>query len=138
MSHRIHVVVNGKPYDVEIEDLTASPLIVKVNGQLYEVLLEKGSQEKPDLASQSTNQPTNQPTYTLSAPMPGNISHIAIAIGDEVQIGQVLCTLEAMKMQNAIRSPRNGVITGIAIQPGQAVNHGDDLMVIAPLPNAND
>jgi biotin carboxyl carrier protein len=59
--------------------------------------------------------------------MPGNILDIAVKPGDRVAVRQQLCSLEAMKMKNAIRSPGEGVIASVEVAEGQAVAHGDVL-----------
>ncbi len=64
----------------------------------------------------------------VRAPMPGHIVDIVVKPGDEVSVGQTLCSLEAMKMKNAIRSPRDGLIAGVEVTTGQAVAHGDILV----------
>jgi biotin carboxyl carrier protein len=74
---------------------------------------------------------TNHPEDTgraIRAPIPGVILSVAIREGSEVTIGQDLCTLEAMKMKNSIRSPRKGVIASVHVSAGQAVQHHDILM----------
>ncbi len=134
MSHRVQIIVNGRPYQVEIEDLAASPLTVRVNGQTYTV--EAAPSGEPVEVSASSHQGgvtavAAPQTKTITAPLPGHIASIAVSVGDTIQTGQVLCTLEAMKMQNAIRSPRDGVIASVAVQEGQAVNHGDVLLTFA-------
>jgi len=57
--------------------------------------------------------------------MPGIVLNIAVRPGDHVDFGQRLCSLEAMKMNNAIRSPRDGVIATIHVTEGQTVLHHD-------------
>jgi biotin carboxyl carrier protein len=59
--------------------------------------------------------------------MPGNVLNIEVKAGDRVSFRQQLCSLEAMKMKNAIRSPRDGVIASVEVSEGQAVSHGDVL-----------
>jgi biotin carboxyl carrier protein len=63
----------------------------------------------------------------VRAPMPGNILDIAVKPGNKVSFRQPLCSLEAMKMKNVIRSPRDGVIARVEVSDGQAVSHGDVL-----------
>jgi glutaconyl-CoA/methylmalonyl-CoA decarboxylase subunit gamma len=65
---------------------------------------------------------------TLTAPMPGAIVSVAVAPGARVRRGDVLLTLEAMKMMNAIRAPRDAVVSEIAVAAGQTVAFGDALM----------
>jgi len=64
----------------------------------------------------------------IKAPMPGLILEINVAIGQEVQEGDNLLILEAMKMENSFDSPRSGVIKSIAIEKGQAVDKGQLLI----------
>ena len=62
------------------------------------------------------------------SPLPGVIIAILVKSGDKVERGQELCTLEAMKMKNAIRSNREGMIASIAVNVSDQVNHGQVLM----------
>jgi biotin carboxyl carrier protein len=66
--------------------------------------------------------------WTLSAPMPGVILEISVKSGDTVARGQQIAVLEAMKMQNSIKSPRAGTIAEVCINAGQAVGHGDAIV----------
>ena len=60
--------------------------------------------------------------------MPGGITKDEVEAGSTVTRGQVLLTLEAMKMYNAIRSPRDGVVAEVLVQAGQQVAYGDVLV----------
>jgi biotin carboxyl carrier protein len=141
---RVKVIVNGKPYVVEVGELTASPLTVTVNGQPYVVMIEMIESDagapaqiaalekvaRPTSAPEKVPVPTGPagPAITqVKAPMPGNILDISVKPGDTVRFGQPLCALEAMKMKSAIRSPRDGVIASVQVTPGQAVAYGDVL-----------
>lgn len=68
----------------------------------------------------------------ISAPMPGLIKSLSVAIGDSVKKGATLLTLEAMKMENAIKSPLSGTVKNISVKPGQAVEKGVLLCEIIP------
>jgi biotin carboxyl carrier protein len=153
---RLKVTVNGNPFLVEIEDLSTSPLIVKVNGQSYVVEIETDEGENtlvgktpPALdmaflptpvslaAPVSTSVPAKAPSpsvpagaiaKTVKAPMPGHIIDILVKPGDEINTGQPLCLLEAMKMKNTIRSPRGGTIASIDVTLEQSVGYGDILV----------
>lgn len=61
------------------------------------------------------------------APMPGKVIRLLVSVGDEVQTGQGLVVVEAMKMQNEIRSPKKGKVERLQVKEGQAVNAGDVL-----------
>jgi biotin carboxyl carrier protein len=62
--------------------------------------------------------------------MPGKILDIAINAGDQVQQGQVLCALEAMKMKSPIRALRAGTVHQVQVHDGQTVDYGDLLFVV--------
>jgi glutaconyl-CoA/methylmalonyl-CoA decarboxylase subunit gamma len=148
------VQIDGRSFQVEIENLDARPVIAVVDGQAFEVW------PGPDGASQyEIKQPTrpatrpagskavpspetrklspHQPAPLLGAnggmklvraPIPGVIISVAIEVGEEVNAGQELCVLEAMKMKNAIRATRAGVIADVLVAPGQQVKHNDPLV----------
>jgi biotin carboxyl carrier protein len=63
--------------------------------------------------------------------MPGTILDIRVQPGDEVAFQQELCSLEAMKMKNSIRSPRAGRIAEVRVAEGQTVAYGDVLFTFA-------
>ena len=65
---------------------------------------------------------------TLAAPMPGVVLEVSVKPGDAVVRGQQIAILEAMKMQNSIKSPRAGTIAEVCVAAGQAVGHGDALI----------
>jgi biotin carboxyl carrier protein len=64
----------------------------------------------------------------LTAPMPGVILDVGVKPGDIVDRGQVVAVLEAMKMQNSIKSPRAGTVAEVCVTVGQAVGHGDTII----------
>jgi biotin carboxyl carrier protein len=65
---------------------------------------------------------------TVRAPMPGQIRAVPVSPGSQVARGELLCVLEAMKMNNQIRAPHGGVIAEVHVNPGAQVNYGDPLM----------
>ncbi|MBO0713234.1 MAG: ATP-grasp domain-containing protein [Acidimicrobiales bacterium] len=62
---------------------------------------------------------------TVTVPMQGTIVSVAVAAGDQVEVGQTVCILEAMKMENAITAERSGRVTEVRVSPGMAVGPGD-------------
>ena len=64
----------------------------------------------------------------IKAPMPGTILSVQATAGKAVKKGDVLCILEAMKMENEIVSPRDGVVAGVSTSKGASVNAGDPLV----------
>jgi biotin carboxyl carrier protein len=146
LGRRVKVTVNGKSYLVEvIGSLTSSPVTVNVNGQPYIVDVEAAEVvTKPTAAPAAALDPVVREMAapqkaplpagpagpivpSLRAPMPGAIIEILVQPGDRVKYGQPLCTLEAMKMKNAVRSARDGVVATIEVSPGQTVAHGQVL-----------
>ena len=67
---------------------------------------------------------------TVTAPMPGNILKVNVTAGQAVKKGDVICVLEAMKMENDIPAPQDGVIASINVQKGASVNAGDVLATL--------
>ena len=66
----------------------------------------------------------------VKAPLPGTITSIEVAVGQEVKAGDTVVVLEAMKMQNNIEAEKDGKVTAICVKPGQAVLEEDALVVI--------
>ena len=134
MTETLHLTVEGKPYVVQVDDLTASPLTLRVNGKPFvvEVVTEGAaaatvfsSAEPTDVAARPTARSDDLDVKEVTAPMPGNILDIVVKPGDRVSHRQLLCNLEAMKMKNALRSPREGIIAAVLIHEGQTVAYGD-------------
>jgi biotin carboxyl carrier protein len=67
----------------------------------------------------------------VRATLPGLVVRVGVAVGDEVAVGDSLVTIEAMKMQNEIRAPRNGRVAAIEVAPGQAITGGALLVRLA-------
>jgi acetyl-CoA/propionyl-CoA carboxylase biotin carboxyl carrier protein len=67
----------------------------------------------------------------VCSPMQGTVLTVAVAEGDEVEAGQLLCVVEAMKMENEIVAPRVGVVRDLAVSPGAAVSSGQLVCIVA-------
>jgi acetyl-CoA/propionyl-CoA carboxylase biotin carboxyl carrier protein len=70
----------------------------------------------------------------VTSPMQGTVLRVAVAEGDTVVAGQLLCVVEAMKMENEIVSPREGVVRDLVVAPGAAVASGQLVCVVAEAP----
>ena len=66
----------------------------------------------------------------VNAPMPGTILRVNVTQCQAVKEGDVLCVLEAMKMENEIMAPKSGTVTQVVVSKGASVNTGDALVVI--------
>ena len=66
----------------------------------------------------------------ITAPLPGRIVRIDVNTGDAVEEGDVICIIEAMKMENPIVSPVKGSVVEVSVSPGKAVKTGEKLVVV--------
>jgi biotin carboxyl carrier protein len=139
---RFKINVSGNWYEIEIKDLDESPISVLVDGELYEVELgpeipdtqaAEIVKEKPEALAPKPALETSRPTAAggeVIAPMPGKILAINVGVGDRVQYRDVLCTFEAMKMENEIMAPAGGIVKEVRVAEGQDVLYGDVLLVM--------
>jgi biotin carboxyl carrier protein len=101
--------------------------VVDVGGETYEVLVEEQSRWIIRTHGGVEGAADGQ---TLTAPLPGKITHVAIRPGDTVQAGDTLVVIEAMKMENEFKASAPGTVAEVRVAPGQAVNPGDVLVVV--------
>ena len=69
--------------------------------------------------------------YTLSAPMPGMVVAVPVEVGQSVAKGDNLIILESMKMQNELKAPRDGEVSGIRVGPGDSVDQNQPLLTLS-------
>lgn len=108
---------------------------VTVDGVVYEVTVEETSNAGAASAPAAPVQkPAAKPAavapaapagakggVSVKAPMPGSIMQVNVAVGDKVKKGAVLCVLEAMKMENEIMAPQDGVVASVEVKKGDSV-----------------
>jgi pyruvate carboxylase subunit B len=116
-----------QPVPADDEDGTSRVFEVYVRGQVYRVRL--ADERARTLASLAGGAHASGDA-NIRAPMPGLVSHVLVEEGAEVQRGQAVVVLEAMKMENDLPAPRAGVVKSLRVSKGQAVNQGDLLAVI--------
>lgn len=128
------VIVNGKEYNVEEKEGT-----LEVNGTPYSVEVKEGEvlvngvsrifalkSEAHKLEKKSTSE-----EGAVTAIMPGRVINVLVKEGDSVKTGDVVCILEAMKMENELRAPRDGKVKKVLAQAGSNVEKGEVLVEIA-------
>ena len=122
---------------------------ITVNGTTYEVVVEEAGEvaqapvvsapivSAPAVTSAPAPAPKAAPAASgaqgsnkVTAPMPGTILDVKVSVGQSVKKGDVICVLEAMKMENDIPAPCDGVVASVSVQKGASVNAND---VIATL-----
>lgn len=107
---------------------------ITVNNQSYVVKVDEGgdiTQVQTPTATQSAPIPAAVDAEPMTAPLAGNIWKIHTKPGQQVEEGDVLLILEAMKMETEIKAPRAGVISSIDVNEGDAVQVGESLLLLA-------
>jgi len=135
--------IGEKNYQIEIPFIERDKSVdVKVDGIIFKAEIKSNSVGKPIQGFQTTEESlplrSKPPAFKQSvvegavvAPMTGKIVSIKIKKGDAVKANQVLCVVEAMKMENEISSTAAGTVQKINVAEGSPVNEGDVLFIIA-------
>ena len=135
-------IIDGKEYKVEINDIVENIATVSVNGEDFQVEMKK--EAEPEKKKVVLNKPTakaeTEETTTsvanvntdnaVKAPLPGVIREIKVAVGDEVNAGDTVVVLEAMKMANNLDAEKSGKVTAILVKTGENVLEDTALVVI--------
>ena len=130
---KVSVKVDGQTYEVEIQDINKRPIVAVVDGETFEIQPEMELATSTQTESSTTTKPV--PTKVaapapltisgkaLLAPLPGTVTEIFVLPGAQVEAGQPVCVIEAMKMKNTIRADRTGAVANVLVSPGQSVKH---------------
>lgn len=135
------VKIGERSFEVQVENIHSRPVVAVVDGERIEVWPEEEEllvshavlaretvpavRKQPGPASDAPALPLDK---VVRAPIPGMILHVRVREGDEVEKGQELCVLEAMKMKNTIRSGFSGRVAKIHVSQGETVKHNDVLI----------
>lgn len=124
---KVSVKIDGQTYDVEIQDINKRPIVAVVDGETFEIHPETELSASPSIepAPVKTSDSTTQTVSgkTLLAPLPGTVTEIFVLPGAQVEAGQPVCVIEAMKMKNTIHANRTGTVASVLVGPGQSVKH---------------
>ncbi len=130
---KYNVTVNGVVYEVEVEEVGAQYVAAPVAAPVAPVA--PVAPATPAAAPVAPAAPKAAPapaasagSVTVKAPMPGNIIKVNVKAGDSVKKGDILCILEAMKMENEICAPSDGVVAGVNVVQGASVQTDDVLL----------
>lgn len=143
------VIVDGTPHHIDFEPLAEGGLLsllldnrsieavvedrrehweVLIEGELYTVVVQ--DELRYQLSQLEAQTGGARGTVAVQSPMPGIIIKIPVAVGDEVASGATVAILESMKMENELKSPRDGVVRQVLVEAGASVEKGQELVLI--------
>ena len=121
------LLLDNASWEVLVER-TGDEYRVLIGGELHVVNVQDERTRKLAKAEAQLAGPPGE--FSIKAPMPGLVRNVVVNVGDSVVPKQSIAILEAMKMQNELRTPRAGVVKEIRVKEGEAVNQGQVLVVI--------
>ncbi len=121
------MILGGRSYEVSVHRRNGEYEVV-LGGETFSVrVLDERAMR---MAAAAGGGPDEKAVEVVKAPMPGVVIGIAVEVGHEVSSGQGVVTLEAMKMENELKSETGGVVKEIRVELGQGVSQGETLIVI--------
>jgi biotin carboxyl carrier protein len=146
---RVFVDIDDRRYEVDSQESGSNGYLLISSGQVFDCRVE-GRPESGKLIDVIVGTSSYAVTLTdpkrpgslesvrapgddaarIIAPMPGKVVRVLVAVGDQVEAGAGIIVVEAMKMQNEMKSPKAGTVVALNIQTGATVNGGDVLAVI--------
>ena len=121
----VSMIVNGRAYEIKREQ-SATDMHLWVGSERYAAEIS----DPRSFRGRKSRAGADAGPKKLIAPMPGRIVRILVAEKSQVELGQGLLVVEAMKMQNEIKSPKKGIVAKLAVAPGATVNAGDVLAIV--------
>ena len=115
------VKVNGKVYEVELESVSESAQSIVAPVQSAPVVEQSAQAAAPVASGEGAE---------LKAPMAGTILDVKVSVGQTVKVGDVICILEALKLENEVVANANGVVKSISVSKGTSVELGHLIAVI--------
>ena len=127
--------IDGKQYNAAVNELEDNFAEVSINGKTYKVELEK--EEAPAAAAVRRPAAAAAPAaaapaglMTVKSPLPGSIVKVLVKAGQAVKKGDVLLTMESMKMENNVCADADGTVKAVYVEPGKTVMQDDKLLDI--------
>lgn len=118
------VLIEGRSYDAFVAE-SPQGLVVSIDGYHFEVAVRDPRRWSRKAAGQN-----GEGVQTIASPMPGKVVRILVAPGDEVEPGQGVVVIEAMKMQNEMKANRPGKVLALPAKEGATVTAGEVLATI--------
>lgn len=130
--------IDGKQYKIKLARDAEELITVTINGRNFTIRQEKTERktqrtelaQMPSIKEVMAKIPLGRGAVTAS--MPGKVVAIKVNKGDHVKAGDLLCVLEAMKMENEIVAQKDGFVKEVFVSTGSGVNKGDAMFVIEP------
>ena len=133
--NKYKVTVDGTAYIVEVEELGAhasAPVAVPVAPVVSAPApVAVAAPAAPVAAPAAAPAPVASGSATVTAPMPGKVLDVKVAVGSQVKNGDLVLLLEAMKMENEIFASSDGTVVEVRVRGGESVNTGDVLIVLS-------
>jgi biotin carboxyl carrier protein len=128
VDNRLLLVAEGRVFDCRVDGRieSGSPVEVTVGTQAYAITLT----DPRRLRSATAAGALAGGVARIAAPMPGKVVRVLVGAGAQVEAGEGIIVVEAMKMQNELKSPRAGKVLTVNVEAGVTVNAGDVLVVI--------
>lgn len=120
------LLIDGVSYVADVTDQEGA-CVVEVRGETYVIDVEE---ETRYIIRTRGGAAGGHAGHVLKAPMPGRITQVAVRPGDQVNRGDTLLVIEAMKMQNELKAGAAGTVAEVRVEVGQAVNPGEVLVVV--------
>ena len=121
------LLIGGRSYEVDVFE-AGGALMILVDGQPFRVEIRPDRNASVRKAARRPVGPAG--IETVTAPLPGKVVKILVAVGQPVRPGDGVIVLEAMKMENELKASCCGTVTAVRVEEGRLVNGGDVLVVI--------
>jgi biotin carboxyl carrier protein len=115
------ILIEGRSYQATI----LAPGVIQVNDRIFDVEIFDPRELRARSSANASHGRQN-----IAAPMPGKVVRLLVSVGDQVEPGQGLIVVEAMKMQNEMKSPKTGTVVEVKTKDGATVAAGEILIVI--------
>ena len=121
--------IDDKVYQVTLQKINSETFSISIDGFSFEMTVRTKLEDKAN--RYLMNKAKESGSQVVKSPMPGLIVKILKSVGDKVEMGEAVILLEAMKMENEVRSTTSGIIEQINVKENQSVEKNASLIIIA-------